>query len=54
MYYHPRDISKASGWGILNAQLLEKLIKWGRAVTSDPAHFAKLDKSALIRDLWVK
>ena len=43
----------ASGWGI-NAPPLEKLIIWGRAVTSDPAHFAQLNKSALIHDLWVK
>ena len=39
---------KASGCGI-NAQPLEKLIIWGRAVTSDLAHFAQLDKSAFIR-----
>ena len=42
----------ASGWEI-NAQPLEKLIIWGRAVTSDPAHFAQLNKSTLIHCLWV-
>ena len=34
--------------GELIAQPLEKLIIGGRAVTSDPAHFAQLNKSALI------
>ena len=53
MYYHPKDIFKASGWGI-NAQPLETLLIWGRAIVSDPAHFAQLDKSALILNLWVK
>ena len=40
-------------WAI-NAKPLEKLIIWGRAVTSDAAHFAKLYKLALLCDLWVK
>ena len=50
MFITLETFSKALGWGI-NAQPLEKLIIWQRAVTSDPAHFAQLDKSALICDL---
>ena len=41
--YSHNVFSKASGLGI-NAQPLEKLIILGRAVTSDLAHFAQLNK----------